>query len=98
MVIEVLKHVPHCYSFEDGLIIAGLIACAINRSEVALVDFTGVNGTPSSFVNGAFVTLLDRYDYDDIKRYIRVINSSKQINTMIKERLAKASSERKSFA
>jgi hypothetical protein len=38
----------------------------------------------SSFVHAAFVTLLDHFSYGDLKVRLRAIDSTRQINDMIK--------------
>ena len=52
-----------------------------------MLSFDGVEDVPSSFVNAAFVPLLGSYSYDFIKAHLQVINSTRQINDMIKRRL-----------
>jgi hypothetical protein len=87
MVIRALDHVPHCYTYADGQVIAGLISERLSRAEDVVLSFDGVQGVPSSFVNAAFVGLLSKHSFADVRRYLRVIHSTKQINTLIKERL-----------
>jgi hypothetical protein len=54
-----------------------------------VVSFGGVHSATSSFVNSAFVPLLDDISLDDLKRRVRVVRSSRQINDMIKTRLTR---------
>jgi uncharacterized protein DUF4325 len=60
---------------------------SFSRGEQATVSFRGVDNVPSSFVNGAFVTLLDDFDFEFIKRHLSVIESNRSINQMIRRRL-----------
>lgn len=87
MVIKILSHVGQAYTANDGLVIQRLLAEAFTREETVTLSFEGVDAVPSSFVNGAFVGLLDRYGYGFIKKHVRIVNSTKQINGMIKSRL-----------
>jgi len=48
------------------------------------VSFAGVDVVPSSFVNGAFVELLDDYSFDELKRKLRIVDSNVAINNVIK--------------
>lgn len=89
MVINVLDHVPRCYTYEDGRLIADQIARALRHGEPAIVSFAGVDAVPSSFVNAAFVGLLAEFPLAQIKRLVQVRNSTRQINSLIKERLEK---------
>ncbi len=95
MVITALDHVPHCYTADDGLTIQRLVDAAMRRGEDVELSFAGVHAAvPSSFVNAAFVGLLERYGLDTIKRSLKITNSTRQINEMIRSRVnaeAKAS-------
>jgi STAS-like domain of unknown function (DUF4325) len=51
------------------------------------VSFDGLNIAASSFVAAAFLPLLQEHSLDDLKRRLRVIDSTRQINQMIKSRL-----------
>ena len=87
MVIRTLDHVRHCYTYDDGLVIAGLLRSALCDRETAFLSFAGVDDVPSSFVNGAFVSLLDEFSARDIKTYIRIVDSTRQINSMVRARV-----------
>ena len=91
MVIKVLEIVPHCYSYEDGSVLAKVLLQRIECRDMSVVDFSGVNGVPSSFVNGAFVSLLDEVSFDDIKKYVTFFGATTQITGLIRERLQKTS-------
>ena len=88
MSIDVLTHAPRAYTYDDGAAIHDLIAPVLARGEVATVSFAGVDAVSTSFVNGAFIDLLERFDFDFIKRHLRVVKSTGQINRTIKERFA----------
>jgi hypothetical protein len=47
----------------------------------------GLTTATSSFVNVAFVSLLRTYDLAEIKRRVRIVKSTRQINDMIRSRL-----------
>lgn len=86
MVINVLDHVPHCHTWSDGDVIGNLLRRALRRGERAVVSFHGVADVPSSFVNAAFISLLDSFDQDFIKAHLSVVDSTRQINSMIRQR------------
>lgn len=88
MVIRILDHVPQCYTWQDGAVILELIRKRFARDEEVVVSFDGVNDVPSSFVNAAFISLLDEYSFNYIRSRLKVIDSSWQINDMIKRRFA----------
>jgi predicted metallo-beta-lactamase superfamily hydrolase len=95
MVINVLDLVPHCYTWEDGQVVAKRIKDVLKSRQVATISFAGVGDIPTSFANGAFVSLLDEYDYDFIRKNVLVVNSTRQINEMIKRRLTFVSEGKK---
>ena len=88
MVIRALDHVPHCYTYEDGLRIAELLAISLHKHEDVILSFEGVNGVPSSFVNGAFISLITEFSVDDVRRHVQVVCSTRQINDLIKSRVS----------
>jgi hypothetical protein len=87
MVIRVLDHVPHCYTQEDGSVIASLIRERFDKCERVTLSFEGVDNVPTSFVNTAFIDLLDAYGLDFIREHLAIVNSTRQINSLIKARL-----------
>lgn len=84
--IRPLDHVPHCYTDDDGTKVGSLILNALAAGEDVAVSFQGTDSVSSSFVNGAFLDLLDHYDYQTLKRRIRIVHSTRQINHIIKAR------------
>jgi len=87
MVVDVLSLVPHCYTYEDGEQVADVVRPALRAGKDIALSFRGVRGVPSSFVNAAFVSLLDEFPAMTVRRHVRVVNSSSQINTMIRDRM-----------
>lgn len=88
MVIRALDHVRQCYSNADGQVIFKLILDPIKRGEQVTVSFDGVDALPSSFVNSAFISLLDQFPFDHIKETLRFAGTTRQINEMIRDRFA----------
>jgi hypothetical protein len=70
----------------EALVYDRLKAALANSASVT-VSFDGLNIATSSFVAAAFLPLLQQYSFDDLKRRLRVIGSTRQINQMIKLRL-----------
>lgn len=75
---------------QGDLLYAQLVAGLQSSSEI-LISFDGVTTATSSFVNASFVKLLEEWPLDELKRRMRVIDSTRQINDMIKARLERAS-------
>lgn len=86
MVIRALDLVPQCYTQEDGHKIYLQILPFLQKGESVDLSFDGVETVPSSFVNTALIRLLDGIAFETIKANLRFINTTKQINEMIKTR------------
>lgn len=84
--INVVDHVNRCYSNADGEIIQQQIRSHFLIGNKVIVSFKGIDSASSSFVNSAFIELLDDYSFDFIRSNLGFADSSKQINEMIKRR------------
>lgn len=78
---------------EDGLKLKQAILNSLAVDECVTVSFEGVPHVNTSYVNTAFVELLSDYEIGEIKRRVKIVKSTKQINTVIKERLEFESSK-----
>ena len=88
MVINILDHVDKCYSNDDGSIIFNKIKDAFDTQDKITISFKGITSLNSSFVNSAFIELLDYYNFSLIQEKLRFINSTQQINKIIKDRFS----------
>jgi hypothetical protein len=69
----------------DRLYIA--IHSLLGQQDQILISFAGVDTATSSFVNMSFVRLLSIMHFEEIKRRFKIVDSTHQINDMIKRRL-----------
>ncbi|MGH8756984.1 MAG: STAS-like domain-containing protein [Burkholderiales bacterium] len=88
MVIRVLDHVTHCSSYAEGDVIFTIISPHIQEGEDVTLSFEGVDAVPSSFVNAAIIRLVEVVSLNEIKAHLKVINSTRQINDLIRSRVA----------
>lgn len=86
VVVEILSISPRCYTNEDGDKVNQRIFPLLRSGEVVSLSFKGIDVVPSSFVNTAFIPLLDSFDFEFIKRHLQFKNTSRQINEMIRSR------------
>lgn len=86
MVINIRDHLPYCYSADDGAVIKRLIDNEFQSGCVVTISFHGVSEVTSSFVNGAFVALLDSYSYDFIRSHLNIVSARHQVRDMISRR------------
>lgn len=87
MVIRVTELTPAADTGDDGLKLYMVLAARVASRRQTVVSFAGIRTATSSFVNSAFVPLLDLAEIEDIKSLLRVVDSTSQINDMIKSRL-----------
>ncbi|MDN7654691.1 STAS-like domain-containing protein [Burkholderia multivorans] len=88
MVIRALDIVDRCYSNADGQQVFEVVYDRLKRGEAVTVSFEGVSTVPSSFVNTAFITLLDYFPFEKIRRVLTFTKTTPQINEMIRSRFA----------
>jgi hypothetical protein len=92
MVIRIRDIVDCANTGDEGIAVYTHVRAALARDDLVVLSFDGVRVATSSFVNAAFVALLTEFSLDDLKRRMRVVRSTRQINDMIKLRLDRASS------
>jgi hypothetical protein len=88
MVIRALDHVAQCYTQADGQKIYETIYPLLARGDRVELSFDGVETVPSSFINTALIRLLDSVPFEKIKMNLKFVNTTKQINEMIKIRFS----------
>lgn len=70
----------------SGQILFDVIKTYLDRQETVIVSFEGVSEISSSFVNSAFIELLSFFDFEYIKLHLSFIDSTKQMNALIRDR------------
>jgi hypothetical protein len=85
--IRIRDLVPSADTTEQGLAILTCLLRELRCDGEVLISFEGLRTATPSFVNASFVELLRDYPLDEIKRRIKVVKSTRQINEVIKERL-----------
>lgn len=88
MVIRILDHVAQAATYADGEKIFTLIVEPIKRGEDITLSFDGIDAVPSSFINAAVVRLVEVVGIEVIKAHLLVIDSTRQINSLIRDRIA----------
>jgi len=92
MVIRIRDLVPGANTSEEGEIVFDRLSGELSSQKGStIVSFEGIQTATSSFVNTGFVELLTKFSYADLKSRLRITNSTRQINNMIKTRLARSS-------
>lgn len=84
--IRITDHVKQASTYLDGQVIYNLIANQVAHDHPVEVSFAGIHAVPSAFVNAAFLQLLETVSIDKVKRNLRIVDSTKFINELIKRR------------
>lgn len=86
MVICIRDFVDYAHTNQEGDIILNQIAPSIYNGEVVVVSFKGISSVTSSFLNSAFIPLLDRVPFSELKNRMKFIDSNRTINDSILRR------------
>lgn len=87
MVIRVVNLSTAADTESHGAVLYVRLCDALKSDNVVTVSFAGIHTATSSFVNAGFVPLMQHYSFADIKRRLRIVDSTRQINDMIRSRL-----------
>jgi len=85
-VIRILDHVKTFSTYEDGEVIYKLLADELRAGRSVTLSFAGIKSIPSAFVNAALVKLLEGFEFKDIQSRLAIVDSTRQINRLIKDR------------
>jgi hypothetical protein len=92
MVIQVNTLIATAITETDGDTVFAQLNRELECQDVVTLSFFGLKTASTSFVNTAFVPLLDLMSFGEIKRRLRIVESTRQINHVIKWRLEAAAS------
>jgi STAS-like domain of unknown function (DUF4325) len=87
MVIRILDIVPGADTAAQGALVHDKLRAALAKDGRVTISFDGIDISTSSFVAAASLPLLEQHTFDELKRRMRVVNSTRQINQLIKSRL-----------
>lgn len=90
MVIQIHDLVAGANTADQGNVVYSHLHSAMKARTPFVVSFDKIQTATSSFVNAAFVRLLSDFSFNDIKKQMRVIDSTRQINQMIRTRLERS--------
>ena len=87
MVVLVRKIVEACDSTVQGQKIYEVISSDLFAGRDVTLDFAGVHGMTSSFLNSAFIPLLDKVPFSAVKAHMHVRNANRQVSNMLRDRM-----------
>lgn len=91
MVVYVKKMVANCDTNKQGDIIKSQILENLRADLDTVLDFSGVYNVTTSFVNSAFIEVLDDIDVHHFKDRVKILGASRQVANLIKSRVNDAS-------
>lgn len=86
VIVNITKELDSFYTNDDGDVLFEILKENLNDGNKVDVSFEGIHGLNSSFVNSAFIRLLEFYSFDFIKMNIKFVDTNKQINQLISSR------------
>ena len=98
MVIRIIDHVRTWSSYSDGDIIYRLVATELRGGKSVGVSFFGIKSVPSAFVNAALIRLLEEFSFQIIRTHLTILDSTRQINRLVKDRFTFAAAGYKETA
>ncbi|MCH8247220.1 MAG: STAS-like domain-containing protein [Bacteroidetes bacterium] len=94
MVILISDITQTCYSNDDGDAVYKVIKPYLIGEEPITLSFGGIDGVTSSFVNSAFIQLLDSVEYDAIRKNLHITKATRRTRDMIRDRFIFETQER----
>lgn len=91
--IRISNHVRTYSTYADGDVIYRLIVEELRAGRTVTLSFSGIKSIPSAFVNAAIIKLLEEFDFEDIRSQLKIVDSTRQINQLIKDRFYFATKE-----
>lgn len=87
MVIFIRDIVNSCDTNDQGAVVSNAVLPSLKHGNPVTLDFSGVFNATTSFVNTAFVDLLDQITFDSIKTHLIIQNANRQVGALIKDRM-----------
>ncbi len=95
--LRIVDHVNQCYSNADGEVIKRILIQNLDIGERVIVSFEDIDSASSSFINSAFIELLEHYNFDYIKSHLGFANTTRTLNENIKRRFTFEVNNRKNL-
>lgn len=92
--LRIKDYVDQVYSNDDGIVIYNALKKELTNANKVNVSFQEIHALNSSFINSAFIELLRDFDFNYIKENLHFVDSTRQINALIKSRFSFELNER----
>lgn len=91
--IRILDIVESASTYQDGEAVFQRLIDEIDLGHEVEVSFDGIGSVPSAFVNAAFLKLLETHSFEEIRALLKIRNSTRHINELVKSRFEFAASK-----
>lgn len=85
--IRIKDHTINASTYADGQAIFSLVRPKIEQGEVVELSFDGFLAVPSAFINAAVIQLLEHLPVSAIRSNLKITDSTKAINELIRSRV-----------
>lgn len=92
--IRILDVVTTASTYEDGEAVCNKLLEQIDAGHPVSVSFDGIQAVPSAFVNAAFLKLLETHSFEEIRRLLKIRDSTRHINELVRSRFEFANAHR----
>jgi len=89
MVIYVKEIAVAADTAKQGEVLFAQLRKAFTESDSVTLSFAGIDTATSSFVNTGLTQLLGIMSFPEVKRRLKIVNSTHQINAMVKRCLTR---------
>lgn len=98
MVVIIVKElVDNVTDNQSGLVLLEAIQEAFEKKQKVVILFESIPYISTSFINSAFINLLEDYTFEAIKTNLTFKNSIAQINQLIRERFSLEITQKKIY-
>lgn len=81
----IVELVTNTYSYQTGDQVYQALIPSFEQDQPVILDFKDVEALPTSFLNGLFAQLIDRYGMEKMKRLVRPVGMTKAQGQMIRD-------------
>ncbi len=89
MDITIKSLITDCSTQESGEKIKNMILLGFNNKELVVISFDKIIAVSTSFINTAFIDLLNEYSYEYLKANLKIIKANNSIRNLITRRFRK---------
>ncbi|MEM7544051.1 MAG: STAS-like domain-containing protein [Pseudomonadota bacterium] len=87
MVVRIADHLEGCDTNVQGAVVRDMIMSSFSQNDAISLDFSDVHNVTSSFVNTAFIEVLEHFGMPMIKSHLKITGANRQVAKLIGDRM-----------